>query len=338
MQEAIKKCKRTIIVLSQNYLNSEYCQAEWATAYSYDPTGKYRKLIPVRISDVCPDGLLSGIIYIDLYGCDEEAAKKKLLNGIDENENPRRKPNFPLAVISKSFSIVNLEFDFEINKDDMPTEVSIKTENNITKWYCNRNKYSYFINISDMKLYDLEKELEYYDEKMEKNERLSQEEINRYNILVDQIEVRRKCIETKRNAIDFFLNNEFIQLRLYISTSTQLLKFVKRIIGYNYFERAKYPQDTDKKIEGVLDIKTKEFHNYFVTYLDEEKLKKNLELFPGVYFTKFKADDLCQELFEIVAYDFLHFLGSEIAFYQNIGIKDNKDALDLYKYVMYFNT
>ena len=33
MQEAIEKCKRTIVVLSQNY--SEYCQAEWATEYNY---------------------------------------------------------------------------------------------------------------------------------------------------------------------------------------------------------------------------------------------------------------------------------------------------------------
>lgn len=338
MQEAIKKSKRTIIVLSQNYLNSEYCQAEWAAAYNYDPTGKYRKLIPVRVSDVCPNGLLSGIIYIDLYRCDEEVAKKRLLNGIDENENPRMKPNFPVAVISESSSVVNLEFDFEINKGDIPIEISIKTENNITKWYCNRHKYGYFINISDMELYDLEKEIEYYDKKMDNNERLSQEEISRYNILAEKIEMRRKYIETKRNAIDFFLNNEFIQLRLYITNSTRLIKFIKNIIGYNYFERAKHPQEGYKKIEGELKIKTNEFRKYFVTYLDEEKLKENLKLFPNVYFSKFNADTLCDELFEIVVYDFLHFLGIEIAFYQNIGIKDNKEAIDLYRYVMYFNT
>lgn len=111
MQNAIKKCKKTIIVLSQNYLNSEYCQAEWAAAYNYDPTGKDRKLIPVRVDNVRPDGLLSSIIYIDLYKCDEENATKKLLNGIDENENPRRKPNFPLSVVSESRKTVNIEND-----------------------------------------------------------------------------------------------------------------------------------------------------------------------------------------------------------------------------------
>ena len=95
MQNALKCSRKTIIVLSEDYLTSEYCQSEWAAVFSNDPTGKERKLIPVRVADVDPDGLLSTIIYIDIFQVSEDIAIKKLLNGIDDKENPRKKPPFP---------------------------------------------------------------------------------------------------------------------------------------------------------------------------------------------------------------------------------------------------
>lgn len=108
-------------------MNSEYCQAEWAAAYNCDPTGESKKLIPVRVDNVNPDGLLSSIIYIDLYKCDEGTAKKKLINGIDENKNPRKKPKFP-AYADSANDIQHVEFLFEISEDEVE-DLSVSTNN-----------------------------------------------------------------------------------------------------------------------------------------------------------------------------------------------------------------
>jgi hypothetical protein len=95
MHEAIKKADKSIIVLSQHYLASEYCQPEWAAIFGKDPTGERRLLIPVRVSSVIPDGLLANTIYIDLHDMDEKSAIKKLLQGVDTGDNPRKKPVYP---------------------------------------------------------------------------------------------------------------------------------------------------------------------------------------------------------------------------------------------------
>lgn len=95
MQKAILSCKRTILILSKSYLESEYCQAEWASIFNYDPTGERAELIPIRVADVKPEGLLSSIIYIDLFEQQEDVAIKKLLNGVGYSENPRKKSEFP---------------------------------------------------------------------------------------------------------------------------------------------------------------------------------------------------------------------------------------------------
>ena len=95
MQNALVQSERFIAVLSQDYLTSLYCQAEWAAAFTKDPNSEKRLLIPVRISDVEPKGFLAAIIYIDLFGIDENEAKKRLINGVDVENIPRNRPSFP---------------------------------------------------------------------------------------------------------------------------------------------------------------------------------------------------------------------------------------------------
>ena len=51
MQEATRRQDLTIAVLSEAYLKSEFTQPEWAAAFAQDPTGKKRKLIPVRVAE-----------------------------------------------------------------------------------------------------------------------------------------------------------------------------------------------------------------------------------------------------------------------------------------------
>ena len=98
MQKALADAERFIAILSQDYLESLYCQAEWASAFTKDPNSEKRLFIPVRVADVEPEGLFSAIIYIDLFGKDEETAEKLLLNGVDAKEIPRNRPSFPGTV------------------------------------------------------------------------------------------------------------------------------------------------------------------------------------------------------------------------------------------------
>jgi tetratricopeptide (TPR) repeat protein len=82
MQQAASKAKRTIAVLSPDYLTSKFTQSEWAAAFAQDPMGKKRKLLPVRVRETKAKGLLRQIVHIDLVGLDETAARDALLNGV----------------------------------------------------------------------------------------------------------------------------------------------------------------------------------------------------------------------------------------------------------------
>ncbi|MCU4897779.1 toll/interleukin-1 receptor domain-containing protein [Bacillus cereus] len=97
MQNGSKKSKHTLALLSNNYIESSFTQPEWAAAFAEDPTGEKRKLIPVRISDVKLEGLLPGIIYINLVGInDEDQAIKEILSGVHMGrKKPLARPSFP---------------------------------------------------------------------------------------------------------------------------------------------------------------------------------------------------------------------------------------------------
>jgi TIR domain-containing protein len=95
MQEAAAQTDFTIAVLSETYIKSEYTQPEWAAAFSQDPTGKRRKLIPVRVAECAATGMLASIIYIDLIGLGELDAERALLDGLKGSGQPDQPPQFP---------------------------------------------------------------------------------------------------------------------------------------------------------------------------------------------------------------------------------------------------
>ena len=96
MQKATANCERTIAVLSPDYLQSGFAQAELAAAFARDPTGEERTLVTVRVVECELEGLLPQIIYIDLVDLSEERAKEVLLAGV-KRERAKRKaaPVFP---------------------------------------------------------------------------------------------------------------------------------------------------------------------------------------------------------------------------------------------------
>jgi hypothetical protein len=67
-----------------------------AAAFATDPTGELGLLVPVRVQDCQPPGLLASRVYVDLVGLDEEAAVARLRAGIQQGRArpPGRRP-FP---------------------------------------------------------------------------------------------------------------------------------------------------------------------------------------------------------------------------------------------------
>lgn len=89
MQRATSEALHTIAVLSPTYLESAFSEAEWRAAFTLDPRGEQRRLIPVRVAECSPLGLLADLIRIDLVGLNEDVARKRLLEGVAATDRMR---------------------------------------------------------------------------------------------------------------------------------------------------------------------------------------------------------------------------------------------------------
>ena len=95
MQKAAE-AERTIAVLSPDYLQKPFPQAEWAAAFAADPTGGAHNLLPVRVVECSAKGLLAQIVYIDLVNRNETDARDELLKGVNSGRaKPATAPRFP---------------------------------------------------------------------------------------------------------------------------------------------------------------------------------------------------------------------------------------------------
>jgi tetratricopeptide (TPR) repeat protein len=104
MQQATQQADRTVAVVSPAYFGSQFGEAEWRVAFAKDPTGEHGLLVPVRVEDCDPPGLLSTRVYLDLVGLDEAAARERLLAGLRRAERPGRPttaPAFPGGIAAE---------------------------------------------------------------------------------------------------------------------------------------------------------------------------------------------------------------------------------------------
>jgi tetratricopeptide (TPR) repeat protein len=85
MQQATSTAGRTIAVLSPAYFGSQFSEAEWRAAFVKDPSGERRLLVPVRVQDFTPPGLLASLVYVDLVDTDEATARQRLLDGVGKS-------------------------------------------------------------------------------------------------------------------------------------------------------------------------------------------------------------------------------------------------------------
>jgi hypothetical protein len=96
MQRAATEADRTIMVLSPDYLKSQFASSEWTAALAVDPQGLQRKLLPIVVRQCQPQGLLSAVVHIDLVREGESEARRLLLDGVSAGRaKPAKRPFFP---------------------------------------------------------------------------------------------------------------------------------------------------------------------------------------------------------------------------------------------------
>jgi tetratricopeptide (TPR) repeat protein len=96
MQRGTMQSRRTIAVLSSAYLESAFGEAEWLAAFANDPTGEHGLLIPVRVEEVEPPGLLRTRVYLDLVGLSGDTARQRLLDAVSQSRlKPASEPEYP---------------------------------------------------------------------------------------------------------------------------------------------------------------------------------------------------------------------------------------------------
>ena len=91
MDEAHRQSRRTLLVLSDHFLASGNTrQEEWIARFVQDPD----RLVLVKVGPIGDTGLLAPILYVDLTGCEEVEAERRLLEHVKLKTDPtfRAKP------------------------------------------------------------------------------------------------------------------------------------------------------------------------------------------------------------------------------------------------------
>ena len=87
---AAAEAKRTIAVYSPAYFKSKFSEDEWTAAFAK------RVLLPVRVEQCDIPDFLRPVVYIDLVEMSEQAARERLLQGVQQTRGkPAAAPSFP---------------------------------------------------------------------------------------------------------------------------------------------------------------------------------------------------------------------------------------------------
>ncbi|WP_076784805.1 toll/interleukin-1 receptor domain-containing protein [Parafrankia discariae] len=92
MEKGVAEADRTIALISEAYLDSEFGRLEFQSAIKKDPSGLARKLVPIRVADCRRPGLLGTIVSFDLFGLPETHAAALLLEQVEAIQAGRAKP------------------------------------------------------------------------------------------------------------------------------------------------------------------------------------------------------------------------------------------------------
>src|SRR3954466_13072776 len=96
MDRAHTQSRRTVAILSPDYLTSRFTAPEWAARFAQDATSEHDLLIPVRVRPCELQGLLAQVVYVDLVDVAREQARERLFNRVAGIRlKPKEEPFFP---------------------------------------------------------------------------------------------------------------------------------------------------------------------------------------------------------------------------------------------------
>lgn len=92
MQQASLRAKRTLVVLSDHYLSSEYARSEAWAALARDPVGREDRVVTIKIGPTGNLGLFSQFAYLDLTASAEADAERLLFERAKRSLDPTYRP------------------------------------------------------------------------------------------------------------------------------------------------------------------------------------------------------------------------------------------------------
>ncbi|WP_176985332.1 FxSxx-COOH system tetratricopeptide repeat protein [Asanoa ishikariensis] len=95
MNDALERAGRILMLWSPAYFDpNRFTSDEWTALMAERPEERPH-LVPLRISEVTPPRLLAPLAYRDVYGLDEEQARRSLLEAVGGKRDARGQPEFP---------------------------------------------------------------------------------------------------------------------------------------------------------------------------------------------------------------------------------------------------
>ncbi|MFK7902286.1 MAG: toll/interleukin-1 receptor domain-containing protein, partial [Nitratireductor sp.] len=115
MQKGLEKSSRVIALYSPDYFESEYCMAEWNAAFSADPSGTKRKLLPLLIKQTALPALARDIVYRSLIGKNLTEQKQIISDAITDLPSSSTRKNLASFTSPEPFLNDALQLDVRPN-------------------------------------------------------------------------------------------------------------------------------------------------------------------------------------------------------------------------------
>lgn len=246
INEALYECQKLIVILSENYLKSKWCEAEWTTKLAEQIELKERRIIPIRIEPVDLKGLLSPIVYIDIVDKSENEAKKEILDGI-KNDNIRKSNGFPSYF---SLEHKEIDIDYYVEKSNITYIKTCKSKVLVGGKDRIHNRITWFAD-EDISLISLSDKvsIEYLD--------LRDTNLN-YNVIFDHILEKGEEIEFRIKAV---LSNEKKHFANFFSTEV-ITPINDLNIHLNLFDTSIDKIFTQKISSSPMNIRTETAKEY----------------------------------------------------------------------------
>jgi predicted ATPase len=124
MHDALRGADRIVALLSESYVHSDYCLAEWANALADDPLNRKGRLVVLRIEDTPPSGLMGGIPYHDIGEllADPDALQRTLVEIL--SNVPGGSPQAPAAPRSVARSSGPALASVDAHPNNLPSQIS----------------------------------------------------------------------------------------------------------------------------------------------------------------------------------------------------------------------